>query len=363
MRVLIDIGHPAHVHLFKHVALDMQARGHEFLFTCREKEFEIELLEASGLQYRSFGKKRSGIVGKVFGMLAFDYAEWKTAKAFKPDLFMSHGSIYAAHAAYFMGKPHIALEDTYNFEQVRLYLPFSKYVLTADYEHPLSRHPKNISYSGYHETAYLHPNRFNPDSSVLSEVGLNKNESFVLLRFVSWKATHDIGHKGISYERKLEAIEKFSKFARVFISSEAELPHELKQYQLQIEPQRMHDLMAFASLLWAESFTMPAECSVLGTPSIIMHNTRSLYLKEQEEKYGLCFNYTESDEDQQKAIAKGVDILKTPNLREKWQEKKNVLVRDKIDLSSYLIWFLENYPKSAEIAKTKAPQSLIQKFQ
>lgn len=363
MRVLIDIGHPAHVHLFKHVAAEMTKRGHEFLFTCREKEFEKELLEAHGLQYRSFGKKRTGIIEKIIGMLVFDFAEWKTARSFKPDLFISHGSIYAAHAAFFLGKPHIALEDTYNFEQVRIYLPFSKYVLTADYPHPLSRHPKNISYPGYHETAYLHPERFSPDKAVLKEAGLKENEPFVLLRFVSWKATHDVGHKGISYEKKLEAIEKFSKCARVLISSEAELPSELKQYQLHIAPQRMHDLMAFASLLWAESFTMPAECSILGTPSIIMHNTRSLYLKEQEERYGLCFNFTESEEDQQKAIDKGLELLQTKDLREKWLEKRNALLKDKIDLTTYLIWFLENYPQSAEEAKNRPPQSFIQQFQ
>ena len=44
MRILIDIGHPAHVHLFKNFAWQMQEKGHKVLFTCREKEFEIDLL-------------------------------------------------------------------------------------------------------------------------------------------------------------------------------------------------------------------------------------------------------------------------------------------------------------------------------
>ena len=45
MNILIDIGHPAHVHLFKNFAWDMQNNGHKILFTCREKEFEIDLLK------------------------------------------------------------------------------------------------------------------------------------------------------------------------------------------------------------------------------------------------------------------------------------------------------------------------------
>lgn len=361
MRILVDIGHPAHVHLFKNMAIQMQQDGHQFLFTCREKEFEIELLKANKLKYKSFGKKYSGLVGKMWGMLEFGFKEWKTAMAFRPDLFMSHGSIYAAHAAAALGKPHIALEDTYNFEQVRLYLPFSKYVLTADYQHPLSNHSKNISYSGYHETAYLHPRRFKPNDSVLKKIGLRKDEKFILLRFVSWKATHDVGHKGISLERKREAIEKFSKYARVLISSEGDLPEEFHKYKLNLAPELMHDLMSFATFLWAESFTMPAECSILGTPSIIMHNTRSLYLKEQEEKYGLCFNYTESDQDQDLAIQKGLELLNTPNLKERWKEKQAALLRDKIDLTDFLIWFTGNYPNSVK-AFRENPEEVQKSF-
>lgn len=361
MRVLVDIGHPAHVHLFKNVALSMQKKGHEFLFTCREKEFEIELLEAYGLKYISFGKKRNGLVGKALGMLEFDYKEWKTARKFKPDFLMSHGSIYSAHAAFAIGKLHIALEDTFNFEQVNLYLPFSKYVLTADYEHPLSTHKKNLSYNGYHELAYLHPNWFQPDPGVLKDIGVGENEKYVILRFVSWKATHDVGHKGISYERKMEAIERFSKYARVFISSESELPEELQKYKLEVAPEKMHDVMSFASLLWAESFTMPAECSILGTPSIIMHNTRSLYLKEQEEVYDLCYNFTEGDGDQLKAIDKGEEILKQSDLRVDWQEKKNKLLQDKCDVSAFLEWFLTEYPNSVNELKSN-PNEILKQF-
>ncbi|HOS15799.1 MAG TPA: DUF354 domain-containing protein, partial [Bacteroidales bacterium] len=343
MRVLIDIGHPAHVHLFTHFALEMQSKGHKVLFTCRDKEFEIELLKSHQFTYKSFGKKYKSILGKLWGLVKFDWMEWKTAFAFKPDVFISHGSICASHSAFIFNKYHISLEDTFNFEQLRLYLPFTDVVLTSDYEHPLHS-KKVISYAGYHELAYLHPHRFTPDRKILQELGVSTEEKYVILRFVSWNASHDIGHKGISYENKLKAIKAFSNFAKVFISSEAELPEELKPYQIPIQPERMHDALAFASLLWGESFTMPAECSVLGVPSIINHNTTSYYLKEQEEKYGLCFNYTESMEDQDKAIAKGIELLKKDKkeLQIEWQQKRNKMLEDKIDVTAFLVWFVEN---------------------
>ena len=41
MNILIDIGHPAHVHMFHFFAIEMQKRGHQVLFTCRDKEFAM----------------------------------------------------------------------------------------------------------------------------------------------------------------------------------------------------------------------------------------------------------------------------------------------------------------------------------
>ncbi len=57
MRILIDIGHPGHVHLFKNFAKEMINRKNEVLFTTREKECEIELLIFYKFKYISFGQK------------------------------------------------------------------------------------------------------------------------------------------------------------------------------------------------------------------------------------------------------------------------------------------------------------------
>ena len=36
---------------------EMEKKGHSILFTCRDKEFEIFLLQEYGFKYKSFGKK------------------------------------------------------------------------------------------------------------------------------------------------------------------------------------------------------------------------------------------------------------------------------------------------------------------
>lgn len=350
MNILIDIGHPAHVHLFKNFALEMQKNGHKVLFTCRDKEFEIKLLEEYRFQYKSFGKKFKSTAGKLWGMIVFDGKEISVALKFKPDIFLSHGSIYAAHASFLLRKPHISLEDTFNFEQIRLYKPFTEVILTSDYIHPL-KSSKVIKYSGYHELAYLHPKRFKPNKSVLNELGVEENEKYVIVRFVSWNASHDVGHKGISFENKLYAVKGFSKFAKVFISSEKELPNELKKYKINISPDRMHDAIANASLLFGESSTMSEEAAMLGVPSVYLFNNSTYYTQHLEKNYRLMFNYSESIEDQQKAIEKGIELLQSKNLKEEWGKKRTLMLNDKIDVTAFMVWFIENYPESVKIMK------------
>lgn len=350
MRILIDIGHPAHVHLFKHLAWEMQSKGHIILFTCRDKEFEIQLLSKYGFKFINFGKKFKSTLGKLFGMLVFDFKELMAAIKFKPDIFISHGSIYAAHAAWLIRKPHIAMEDTYNFEQIKLYLPFTKHVLTSDYKHPLKT-KKLIKYSGYHELAYLHPNRFTPDKSILKQLGVEEGEKYVIIRFVSWNASHDLGHKGISYENKLSAIEEFEKYAKVFISSEGKLSPDLERYRIKMQPEKMHDALAFASFIFGESSTMAEEAAMLGVPSIYLFNDSTFYTSHLEKDYQIMFNYSESDSDQLKAINHGIDLLQSVNIKNIWLEKRKRMLEQKIDVTAFMVWFIENYPSSARIMK------------
>jgi hypothetical protein len=46
-----------------------------------------------------------------------------------------------------------------------------------------------------------------------------------------------------------------------------------------------------------------------------------------------------------------MNLLKTEKLDSLWKEKRNTMLKDKIDYTAFLIWFIENYPKSASIMK------------
>jgi len=337
------------VHYFKHFAQAVMQKGHEVVFTCRNKEMTINLLNHYNFKYYSLGNPFRSLTGKIFGLLYFTFKLLGIALKEKPDVFLN-ATMYSAMAARFLRKRHFSLEDTYNMEQVRLYRPFTNCILTGDYLHP-SMGKKEIQYAGYQELLYLHPNQFTPDKSVLDELGIGQDEKYVIMRFVSWNASHDRGHSGISLENKMKAVKSFEQYARVFISSESKLPEELESYRIRIQPHRMHDAIAFASLLFGESSTMSEEAAMLGVPSVYLFNNSTFYTQHLEKDYQLMFNFSESEEDQKTAIAKGVELLQINNLKEEWAKKRDNMLKEKIDINAFLVWFIENYPDSAKIMK------------
>jgi uncharacterized protein len=345
MKLLIDIGHPAHVHLFKNVAWEMQEKGHKVLFTCREKDVVKSLLDHYKFQYVSLGEHRGGTLGKLGGLFKFNILLLRVALKFKPSIFLSHGSFYAAHVAALLRKPHISLEDTGNMEQIHLYRPFTRFILTPSCFHK-NLGEKQFLHNSYHELAYLTPSRFKPDPSIFSFLKQNPGDPYIILRFISWKATHDIIHSGIPDDYKPELVTKLSEYGRIFISSEKELPEELQKYSIQIPPEKMHDAMYFARLFIGESLTMVSECAMLGTPAIHINTMTAGTLAEQE-KYGLIFRFFSTDG----LLDKSVSLLKTTNLKEEWLKRRDLMLRDKIDLTGLIVWILENYPDSIKILK------------
>lgn len=344
MRILIDIGHPAHVHLFKNLANLIIKQGGKVFFTCRESEHESHLLKKYGFEFKSFGPKYNGKIGKLLGMVKFDIQEFWEGIKFKPDILLSHGSIYAAHASLFLKKPHVALEDSGNMEQIRLYLPFSNCVLTPDVlENNLGK--KQIKYSGYHELAYLHPNRFKPDENIWKKLEIPSNSEYILIRFSAWKASHDFGKYGFTIREKEELIQSLSKKYKIFISAESKLPIEWQKYILNIDPELLHSVLAKAKLVISEGATIASESGVLGTPAIYVNPLRRWY-NEDQEKYGLVYNFRDSNG----VLEKAWEILNQANSLEIYKDRRTKLLNEKIDVTNYLYWFLKNFPKSKNSA-------------
>jgi predicted glycosyltransferase len=345
MKILIDIGHPAHVHLFRFFAKEMQDKGHQVLFICRNKEVSLQLLEVFGFKYISFGNPFQTIYGKILGMFWFDLRMLWVCLKFQPNILLSNGSMYAAHTSFLLRRVHISFEDTGNMEQIRLYLPFSSVVLTSVVFHKrLGK--KQIYYNGYHELAYLHPKYFKPEPAILKEINIKLHEKFFLIRLVSWKASHDIGQTGISRNVLWSIIKKLEKTGKIFISSEASLPEDLIKYTIKISPEKIHHILFYAHLIVTEGATMASECAMIGTPAVYVNSISAGSLEDQE-KYGLIFGFRNVNG----VLEKIDELLSIIDQKTKWSGRRDRMLADKIDVTAFLVWFVENYPESAAIMR------------
>jgi predicted glycosyltransferase len=340
MKILIDIGHPAHVHYFKNFIWLMQKEGHTINIVARDKEVVFSLLDFYKLPYFNRGKGKKGFIGKLVYMLQADLFIFKKALSLRPDLYISAGSMYAAHVAWITRKPHIALDDTdHNAFQHLMYVPFTKVILTPEvFQKKFGKN--HFRFDGFLELGSLHPNWFVPNAESVQKV-LNHNEKYIILRFVSWEATHDVGLKGLSLMDKYKLVENLSKYARVIISSEGDLPEDLMRYGYKTHPALMHDLINGASLLIGESVTMSAEAAFIGTPTICI-TTANAGTLDEEVRLGLIELYRTSDG----IIERAVEILKNETFKEAFKLKSTQITKSKVDLTAFLIWFTQNYPQS-----------------
>ena len=107
-KVLIDIGHPAHIHYFKYCAQILSRKGYDFLFTVRERDSTMALIQSTGFNYVSRGKGGRSIIDKAIDIRKITNFISSISKQYKPDMFLSMASPYLCRVARRMDLPYIA---------------------------------------------------------------------------------------------------------------------------------------------------------------------------------------------------------------------------------------------------------------
>ncbi|MFY0631404.1 MAG: DUF354 domain-containing protein [Flavobacteriaceae bacterium] len=344
MKLLVDIIHPANVHYFKNFIFQMKEEGNNVSITSRDKDVSFKLMNAYELQYINFGKGAigRGAIGKMLYLL---FATVKFIFLFiknKPDIALSFGSAPLAFVSWLFRVPHISFDDTEHAKlNKKLYVPLTDLVISPDcfYDDLGKNH---FRFKGYMELFYLHNKRFTPNEDVLKILNVKKGETFTLFRFVSWEAFHDIGQKGLNSQERIDLVNGAKKFGKVFISSEGELPEELKEYEIKIAPEKLHDVLYYAKLYIGEGGTTASECAMLGTPSIYI-NTLPLmgYLKDAQ-KYNLLYHLMDLETIKSQ-------MIKVYNNSNDFYEKQNQeMLKTVIDPTALLLWLVNNYPTSKQ---------------
>jgi predicted glycosyltransferase len=341
MKILVDMGHPTDVNLFKNVIWELERRGHIVKITARDKENTAAILDAYRFKYEPV-KHYKGLMNKAIGVLKNDIWLYRISKQFKPDIFVSAGSPYAAQVSKIIGRPHIAFPDTERANlAIRLMLPFTDMVCTPSF-FKRNLGSKQVIFDSFFELAYLHPNYFKPDPAILDEIGIKSDEKFILMRFSSLDSHHDIGVRGFDFKSDKEMygfIKKVETLGRICLTSEIKLNSELEKYRVVVPIKEFHSFVSFATLYIGEGAKTASEAAILGIPSIYVSTSRRGYLDELQHRYGLAYTYSNREE----AIQMAVKILEYENVKTEWQRKRKKLLDENIDVVKFMVESIEKY--------------------
>ena len=355
MNIGIFLGHPAHFHLLKNVAVNLERDGHKIFFVIKQKDILENLLKDAGYSYTIIrGKRGNGLLELIKSVLQMEWGMCTFLHRNKIEILV--GTTLSFAARIIMRVPVIVCnEDDANVvpKFAKLVYPWASAILNPISCNAGKWENKVVHYPGFQKLAYLHQKRFTVDKSVVKRYGINPENPYFLMRFAKLNAHHDNGVSGISTEIAQQLVDILCPHGKIYITSERELEPQFEKYRLQINPLDIHHVMAFATLYIGDSQSMAVEAAMLGVPGVRFNDfvgkKKIGVMEELEHVYGLTYGI--SSHEPEKLYAKIEELIAIPNLREVFQERRIKMLSEKIDVTAFLTWFIEEYPQSREAAK------------
>lgn len=290
MRVLIDAVHPADVWTLGAVEDRLLAAEAETLWVSRPgKDSVVELIDARGRPHVRGPRCGTSMPTLARELIVRDWRVWRTVRSFRPDVILTR-SPAGVHAGRATRTPVLYDTDDGHVAGFLYYVagPLADIIAspTATEKNYGRQHRR---YRGYKELFYLHPSRFTPDPGIRGELGVESDERFHVLRLTAFEASHDVSEAGMNRRQVDQVIERLSVTGTVLISSEQELPEDLRHRAIRTPPDRFHHVLAAADLVVGDSQSVCSEAGVIGTPSLRFNTWagRHPYQVELEERWGL----------------------------------------------------------------------------
>jgi uncharacterized protein len=300
LRVLFDLAHPAHVHLYRHLIARVRREGGQTLVVTRDKDVTVALGRAYGIEQTVLSRAVPGSkANAALELVARTARIARLAFRFRPHALVG-SSVSIGPVGRLLRRPSFVFtEDDASVVPLfaRVTYPFCTWLITPDALAYEAHGPKHLTYPGYHELAYLHPDHFTPDPEVPRALGLDLARPYFVVRLVALKGHHDAGARGLPLEAAREIVTRLSAHGRVLITSEEPLVPDLEPLRFPLPAEKLHDVLAFASLYVGDSQTMAIEAGVLGVPGIRCNSFvgRLSVLEELEHKDRLTRGFLPKD--------------------------------------------------------------------
>lgn len=337
MRIIFDIGHPAHVNFFKPIMSQLNSEGHKLLITVlkRGKLPIIARNELNGYCLKFIGRHRGSRWSIIFeaNILKFIELFWICLR-FRPVIGVSAGSFVLGAVLKLQCKPNIQFDDD---PERKLNVLLEKVTSTKLY-FPIFCNESNKKvgkYNALKEWSYLSPKQFTPNEEILNEYGLVPKR-YVFIR--------EISTGSLNYSKQLKnVIAPFSSFFPanmkiLFSLEDKKLRNNYPENWILLkEPvAHIHSLMYFSAMVISSGDSMAREGAILGTPSIYC-GIREMRANDIMINLGMLFKVkSENLMDLVKTLLNGeLSIHEQEEFRQK-------LGREWDDVSEYVIASIKN---------------------
>jgi len=338
VRFLFDLGHPAHYYLFKHSMRLLRDAGHEVILIARQKDCLPDLIRSGGWPCHLIPRKKRNLPALGVETLRGIGLAVSISSRRAVDL-MIGTSMVVGPAARLAGAISLVFEEDDAAVVplfARLAYPPAHYVVTPECLKFENYGRKHLTYRGYHELAYLHPQRYRPDPQIRRDLGLRDGERHFLIRLVALTAHHDVGQRGLTPQQAWTLVDLLGRRGRVFISAEGHVDDRLGAYLLRTRPEQVLDVMAYADMVIGDGQTMAAEAAVLGIPGLRCNTFvgRLSYLEELEHKYGLTKGFLPSEFES--LVNQANAWLAQDDLKAQWLARRDAMLRECIDVTGWM---------------------------
>ncbi|WP_458205184.1 hypothetical protein [Haladaptatus sp. NG-SE-30] len=346
MKYLFFTNTPAHVHLYRYAIERLRERGHDVLVLGRDYGCTRALLEYYDLPHEIYGACDTTKFSLFRELPEHYYEIFRRTRRYQPDLIFGVGS-YAAHAGAVSRTPVVVVADS---EPTTIdHLAARPFVDTFLTPHTFGKDlgENHYEFDGFKELAYLHPDVYEADPTIRERLGVGPREEFAIVRFNAFGSHHDLGHSGFSPAKRRQLVSALADHVTVFVSDEGGGPAPGDAREFDLHPALLHDALAEASLLVADTQTMVTEAALLGTPAIrsnsfVGESDMGNFLELERE--GLIDNLRAFED----VLARSLALLADDGAKDRLRERRDAYLADKVNLTEIIVDVATNAEPAGE---------------
>ena len=276
MKVWFDADNGPHVLIMRPLVQELSQRGHEVVFTARNRTNTPELLDLYGFSYLEVGGEYGkGKLGKIIGTLGRAWALRQAMKSHRPSVCFGHGSRALPIAAKMLGVPSVTMYDyewvnatLFNWGCHSILMPSAISSVRCQ-EAGISK-TKVVSYPGYKEELYLGGREI--DETISADLGLRKSSISILLRPPATTAHYHNPEAEIILAAILKKIAAVDNVQLVFLprTPDQDILPSVAGVKEVIIPKKVYDgpsLVACVDMVISGGGTMTREAAIMGVPS------------------------------------------------------------------------------------------------